>query len=100
MLRNSNPPRAGVRTAADVREDFFARGETVTGWALRHGFERHAVYAVLSGRTVGRRGAAHRIAVALGIKAAPDLRPEPIEPASQVPTARQAMTDACRRGGR
>ncbi len=94
MLRNANPPRAGVRTAADVREDFFARGETVTGWASRNGFERHAVYAVLSGRTVGRRGAAHRIAVALGIKAAP------IEPASQALGARQSMTDASRRGGR
>ena len=100
ILRNGIPPRALVRAVADVRQDFFARGETVTGWASRHGFEPHAVYAVLSGRTVGRRGAAHRIAVALGIKAAPDLRTEPIEPASQAPAARQAMTDAYRRGGR
>ena len=96
ILRNPNPPLIGVRTAADVRKDFFARGETVTGWASRHGFERHAVYAVLSGRTVGRRGAAHRIAVALGIKAAPELMPEPIEPAAQVPAARQALKDALR----
>jgi len=99
-FRNAIPSRALVRTVADVRQDFFERGETVTGWASRHGFERHAVYAVLSGRTVGRRGAAHRIAVALGIKAAPDLRPEPIQPASQAPRVRQAMADAHKRGAR
>lgn len=51
---------------------FEAHGVSVTDWAAAHGFEREAVYDVLNGRTKGRRGAAHRIAVALGIKAAPD----------------------------
>jgi gp16 family phage-associated protein len=55
-----------------VKRWFEAHGVSVTDWAVAHGFEREAVYDVLNGRTKGRRGAAHRIAVALGIKAVPD----------------------------
>lgn len=50
---------------------FIARGETVAEWAKDHGFDPQLVYAVLAGRLAARRGQAHRIAVALGLKANP-----------------------------
>jgi len=53
---------------ARVKSDFFARGEGISEWALAHGFSPSLVYGVLSGRTKGRRGQAHRIAVELGLK--------------------------------
>lgn len=58
-------------TPNEVKEKFEAEGKTVSSWADSHGFPRDAVYAVLSGRTHGRRGKAHHIAVALGIKRNP-----------------------------
>lgn len=51
---------------------FETHGVSVSDWAARNGFDRELVYAVLNGRTKGRRGVSHRIAVALGIKAVPD----------------------------
>ena len=60
-----------VKTRQEVLADFEARGKTVTDWAVAHGYRRESVYAVLSGRTRGRRGAAHQIALALGIKLGP-----------------------------
>jgi len=53
---------------ADVRELFRAEGTTMTRWAKARGFSRESVYAVLSGRSKGERGEAHKIAVALGLK--------------------------------
>jgi gp16 family phage-associated protein len=62
---------------------FEVNGLSVTDWAVAHGFKREQVYAVLNGRTAGRRGTAHRIAVALGLKAdlgsseaSPDSKPD------------------------
>jgi len=52
----------------DIRGAFADAGLTVSGWADAHGFRRENVYAVLSGRAKGRRGEAHRIAQALGLK--------------------------------
>lgn len=60
-----------LRTRQDVRDYFESRGETVTEWANTHGFKRDEVYAFLAGRTKGRRGRAHRLAVALRIKPPP-----------------------------
>lgn len=57
-----------TRTREEVLAAFEAQGLSVTEWAAAHGFRREDVYAVLGGRTRGRRGEAHRIAVALGIK--------------------------------
>lgn len=56
------------RTLAEAREWFELSGETVSAWAKSHGFQPSVVYALLSGRTRGRRGDAHRAAIALGIK--------------------------------
>jgi len=58
-------------TAAEVKRAFVAQGETISGWARKHGINRDAVYAVLNGRTKGKHGMAHQIAVLLGIKADP-----------------------------
>lgn len=44
-------------------------GKTVTAWAKEHGFPVRAVRAVISGHNKGHYGQAHRIAVALGLKA-------------------------------
>lgn len=54
-----------------VKDEFFARGETIAEWARQHGFTSNAVYQVLSGRCQASRGDSHLIAVALGLKAKP-----------------------------
>jgi len=55
---------------ARVKHQFYVRGEGISGWALAHGFSAAMVYSVLNGRCKARRGQAHRIAVALGLKEA------------------------------
>ena len=58
-------------TREAVRQHMEDRGQTVTAWAKDHGFSREQVYAFLAGRTKGKRGITHRIAIALGVKAVP-----------------------------
>jgi len=55
-------------TREEILAAFDAAGLSVTDWAKAHNFRRQDVYALLSGRTTGRRGEAHRIAIALGLK--------------------------------
>ena len=55
----------------DVKRRFEETGETICGWAEKHGFPKHLVYGLLNGRIRGMRGQAHTIAVALGLKAPP-----------------------------
>jgi len=62
---------ASLRTREEVRKAFDEAGLTVAAWADTQGFRRGSVYAVLAGRSKGRHGEAHRIAQALGLKAAP-----------------------------
>lgn len=51
----------------------------MSDWARAHGFEPAVVFALLSGRTHGRRGQAHLAAVALGLKGpAPDDEESPL----------------------
>lgn len=57
-----------LKTAEEVRLDFERRGINVTQWARERGLTRQAVFAVLNGKTKGRRGDAHKAAVLLGIK--------------------------------
>ena len=52
-----------------VKNQFEAHGINVAEWARQNGFSPQCVYDVLNGRAVGRRGEAHRVAVALKIKA-------------------------------
>ena len=60
----SNQPK----TLDEVNQWFFSEGLPITQWARAHGFRPEVVYALLAGRTVGRRGQAHRAAIALGLK--------------------------------
>jgi len=71
-----NTHSSDVRTLEQARHWFEARGVSVSDWAKENGFPRDVVYAILAGRTRGRRGRAHQVAVALGIKPAP---PAPVE---------------------
>lgn len=59
-----------MKSPKQVKAEFLARGEAVGQWADQHGFRRDVVYRVLGERTPCHRGEPHRIAVALGIKAA------------------------------
>lgn len=51
-----------------LKRAFEANGLSFAQWADEHGFRKANVYSVLSGRTKGRRGEAHKIALALGLK--------------------------------
>lgn len=68
------------RTREEALAWFDASGTPVTSWAQANGFAPSVVYALLAGRTKGRRGEAHRAAVALGLKSTaavgPMLRPD------------------------
>lgn len=57
-----------VRTREQANEWFRETGTPVAEWAKSHGFAPEVVYALLNGRTRGRRGKAHSAAVALGLK--------------------------------
>lgn len=59
-------------TPEQVKARFISKGIDISAWAKEHGFRRHAVYQVLGGFTKAKRGKAHQIAVALGIKEAPE----------------------------
>jgi len=64
-------PVRRCRTRQEALTWFQDSGETVAEWALSNGFPPAVVYSLLAGRTKGRRGQAHRAAVALGLK--PDV---------------------------
>lgn len=53
----------------EIQKRFRAAGLSVTDWAKANNFDRNLVYRVIHGRMKGHRGEAHRIAVALGLKA-------------------------------
>ena len=55
-------------TVEQAREQLDARGESVAEFARRNKLKSRAVYGVLYGNNKGRRGDAHKAAVALGIK--------------------------------
>lgn len=61
-----------IKTPEQVKADFHAKGLTITGWARDNNFPPREVILVLNGYYECRRGRAHRIAVALGIKADPN----------------------------
>jgi len=60
-----------TRSPEQARLWLEARGIVTSDWARQNGFSPELVYGVLTGRLRGRRGQAHEIAVALGVKAAP-----------------------------
>lgn len=58
-----------TKSAAEVRREFRESGISISEWARVHGFSRMAVVDVLREVRVGNYGEAHRVAVALGLKA-------------------------------
>lgn len=56
-------------TPEEARAQLEARGESVAEFARRNQLTARSVYGVLYGHNKGRRGAAHKAAVALGVKA-------------------------------
>lgn len=61
---------------AAVRQRFWLEGETIADWANKHGFSAATTYSLLAGRLRARRGEAHRIAVALGLKPSASAKSE------------------------
>jgi gp16 family phage-associated protein len=57
-----------IRSSEEVRAWFDRHGVTVAQWAKAYCFAPSVVYSVLSGRCTGRRGQAHQVAVALGLR--------------------------------
>ncbi|AUT33929.1 transcriptional regulator [Acinetobacter pittii] len=57
-----------IKTPAQVKAQFEKTGETVTDWAIQHGYTPQDVYKVLNGQAKCKRGKGHKIAVQLGIK--------------------------------
>ena len=57
-----------AKTPAEVRREFLEAGVSLAEWARVNGFSRMTVVDVLRGHRQGKRGEAHRVAVALGLK--------------------------------
>jgi gp16 family phage-associated protein len=57
-----------LRTSEDVRRELALRGISVSDWAREMGYSPGLVHQVLAGRLRCKRGQAHKVAVALGLK--------------------------------
>ncbi len=57
------------KTAEQVRAEMRHAGVSLAEWARKHKVSYSLAHEVLSGRCKGHRGAAHDIAVLLGLKA-------------------------------
>lgn len=60
-----------MMTSTQVKARFAAEGLSIAKWAKARGFKAYLVYRVLDGSCKAKRGQAHKIAVALGIKNEP-----------------------------
>jgi gp16 family phage-associated protein len=60
-----------LRTPAQARKWLRANGINAADWAKKNGFNQYTVADLLRGRLKGHRGAAHRAAIALGMKPDP-----------------------------
>lgn len=57
----------------EARENLRKQGITITGFAKAHKLQRDVVSDVLRGKLHGNYGKSHKAAVALGIKANPEI---------------------------
>lgn len=57
-----------MQRAKQFRQELQERGESVAGWASRHGLQAQVVHDLLRGRSTGLRGESHRAAVLMGLK--------------------------------
>lgn len=60
-----------MSTPDQVRERFRREGKTLSQWARDNGYHPQKVYRVMAGIDKGYYGAAHDIAVKLGLKPEP-----------------------------
>jgi gp16 family phage-associated protein len=60
--------QGNVKTRAEVRADFDRRGLSLRAWARQNGVSERIVYELMRGRFQGKYGAAHKVAVLLGLK--------------------------------
>lgn len=75
-----------VLSPEQVKQRLQMQGQTITQWALAHGYTRNEVYRVLNGQAKAHYGKAHAIAVKLGMKPAdsqPTSRGEPRNPQTE-----------------
>jgi gp16 family phage-associated protein len=70
-MKAKTPRADGLRTPAQVRAWLRANGVTLGQFCETHGFNRLTASDLLRGRRKGYYGEAHRVAVALGMKADP-----------------------------
>lgn len=61
---------ADMTTSDQIKRRLRTEGKTISSWAKANKFPRQEVYRVLNGQSKAYYGQAHRIAVALGLKAA------------------------------
>jgi len=64
-----------LQKIAAWRAELDARGETVADYCRKNDLDYDAVYMVLRGRSQGRRGKAHKVHVALGLKHSSPILP-------------------------
>lgn len=87
-----------TKTPDEVRAEFTAAGVSVAEWCRVHGFNRMTVVDLLLGRQKGVRGAAHRAAVALGLKAGAVVDPRKFKvPPPSAPARRSTAGRKARR---
>ena len=70
-----------TKKPAEVQKEFRDAGISVSAWARANGFDRMTVVDVLRGHRAGHYGEAHRVAVALGLKAGTVVNVKNFKPA-------------------
>jgi len=60
-----------LKSPEQVKAEFIANGISISEWCRANGFNRYVVHDLLRRKRIGRRGEAHRAAVALGMKRDP-----------------------------
>jgi gp16 family phage-associated protein len=68
MEKRNLAGRSEKKTAEAAKQELYAKGETLTKFASKHGFKYRTVSEVVRGVNKGLYGEGHRVAVALGIK--------------------------------
>ena len=68
MEKRNQAGSGAKKTAEAAKQELYAKGETLTNFASKHGFKYRTVSEVVRGVNKGLYGEGHRVAVALGIK--------------------------------
>jgi gp16 family phage-associated protein len=71
QMTKAQPPK----TLDDFLSLLEAQNMTVAAWAREKGLPLGEVYSLLRGRTIGKRGAARTIVIAMGLKPPPMHKP-------------------------